>query len=243
MTGRLNHFIYRPLPMDWVSVPAGEFGMGSEHGNPEESPVHAVYLDNYEIGKYEVTNEQYYQCVKAGVCSLPRNPRYNSPEYVDHPVTDVSWIDANTFCAWNNPNGRLPTEAEWEKAARSADGRTYPWGERIDCSYTNYYDGNSYCVGNTTPAGSYESGKSPYGAYDMAGNVWEWVADWYSDTYYASSPESNPLGPENGNFRVLRGGSLLNGGYYLRSVARRAWISPTGTDSYVGFRCARDVSP
>jgi formylglycine-generating enzyme required for sulfatase activity len=240
MTGQLYRFIYRPLPMEWAAVPAGEFMMGSEDGESDESPIQPVYLDTFEIGTFEVTNEQYYRCVEAGACSLPRNQKYNSPEYLDHPVVDVSWFDAKAFCEWNDPNGRLPTEAEWEKAARGTDGRIYPWGEEIDCSLANYYgkdNGNDYCVGDTTPVGSYLDGVSPYGTYDMAGNVWEWVNDWYDVDYYGISPESNPLGPEDGDEKVLRGGSWGYRTDLVRS-AFRGRDGPTYTVSDVGFRCA-----
>jgi formylglycine-generating enzyme required for sulfatase activity len=240
MTGQLYRFIYRPLPMEWAAVPAGEFMMGSEDGESDESPIHPVYLDTFEIGTFEVTNEQYYRCVEAGACSLPRNQKYNSPEYLDHPVVDVSWFDAKAFCEWNDPNGRLPTEAEWEKAARGTDGRIYPWGEEIDCSLANYYgkdNGNDYCVGDTTPVGSYLDGVSPYGTYDMAGNVWEWVNDWYDVDYYGISPESNPLGPEDGDEKVLRGGSWDDYFDLVRS-ADRLRFDPAVTSSIVGFRCA-----
>jgi formylglycine-generating enzyme required for sulfatase activity len=240
MTGQLYRFIYRPLPMEWAAVPAGEFMMGSEDGESDESPIHPVYLDTFEIGTFEVTNEQYYRCVEAGACSLPRNQKYNSPEYLDHPVVDVSWFDAKAFCEWNDPNGRLPTEAEWEKAARGTDGRIYPWGEEIDCSLANYYgkdNGNDYCVGDTTPVGSYLDGVSPYGTYDMAGNVWEWVNDWYDVDYYGISPESNPLGPEDGDEKVLRGGSWSDYDDLVRS-ADRYGDDPTNTYFGVGFRCA-----
>jgi len=114
VTGELNRFIYRPLPMEWVEIPAGEFIMGSVYGF-NESPVHSVYLDTYNIGKYEVTNRQYLQCVTAGICEAPANKIYSTTEYTDHPVNDVSWGDADTFCRWNDKNGRLPTEAEWRK--------------------------------------------------------------------------------------------------------------------------------
>jgi formylglycine-generating enzyme required for sulfatase activity len=240
MTGQLYRFIYRPLPMEWAAVPAGEFMMGSEDGESDESPIHPVCLDTFEIGTFEVTNEQYYRCVEAGACSLPRNQKYNSPEYLDHPVVDVSWFDAKAFCEWNDPNGRLPTEAEWEKAARGTDGRIYPWGEEIDCSLANYYgkdNGNDYCVGDTTPVGSYLDGVSPYGTYDMAGNVWEWVNDWYDVDYYGISPESNPLGPEDGDEKVLRGGTWDDNVDYVRSASRDR-IDPAYTYYLVGFRCA-----
>jgi len=242
LTGRLNRFIYPPMPMEWVEVPAGEFLMGREDSSSNEIPVHYVYLDTYEIGKYEVTNQQYLQCVKGGVCSLPRNGKYNTTEYANHPVVDVSWFDADTFCTWNDRNGRLPTEAEWEKAARGTDGRTYPWGEGRDNSYVNYLAN----VGDTAIVGSYPKGVSPYGAYDMAGNVLEWVADWFFSTYYRTYPidqwPSNPSGPEDGYARVLRGGSWNNRDSNVRSTARYR-DDPTFTINSVGFRCARSTSP
>jgi formylglycine-generating enzyme required for sulfatase activity len=232
--GIINRLIYQPVDMEdyWVTIPAGEFQMGSENGISDESPVHTVYLDEYQIGKYEVTNRQYNNCRQAGVCSgtaVSTN--------LDHPVVNVSWHNAKTYCEW--VDGRLPTEAEWEKAARGTDGRTYPWGEGIDCDKANY-DAEDYCVGGTSPIGSYESGKSPYGVYDMAGNVYEWVNDWYDGTYYQNSSSSNPLGPSSGSARVLRGGSWD----YYDSNARsslRFRSAPSYSDDYVGFRCARDV--
>jgi formylglycine-generating enzyme required for sulfatase activity len=232
LTGMFNPIIYHPLAMEWVTVPAGEFQMGSDSGSPDERPFHTVYLDTYEIGKYEVTNKQYYQCVKARMCSVPKNGIYTSPEYLDHPVAVVSWYDANTFCRWNKQNGHLPTEAEWEKAARGTDGRTYPWGDAIDETYANYV------AGGTTEVGHYPKGVSPYGAYDMAGNVWEWVADWYDHNYYANSPKRNPLGPESGDSRVLRGGSWNLNQSDLRSAIRN-WHNPAVADDYIGFRCSR----
>jgi formylglycine-generating enzyme required for sulfatase activity len=243
VTGNLNRFIYRPVDMAdyWVPIPAGEFQMGSEGGNDDEKPVHTVYLDTFEIGRYEVTTHQYAQCVKANICPAP-----DVAEVVDlHPVANVSWFNAQTFCEW--VGGRLPTEAEWEKAASWDDQaktkRMYPWGETIGCTYANYYDGNKFCVGYITDVGSYESGKSPYGLYDMAGNVQEWVNDLYSDTYYQISPSSNPLGPpplgsDTGPDRVLRGGSWGDSNNSLRS-AYRSRKYPLNADVGTGFRCAR----
>lgn len=240
--GYLNRFMYRPVDMEgyWVTIPAGEFQMGSEIGNDDEKPVHTLYLDTYQIGKYEITNRQYAQCVRAGICIGRAS---FTEDRALHPVVNVTWDDAVRYCEW--AGGRLPTEAEWEKAASWDDQaktkRTYPWGETIDCSYANYSgkdDGNDFCVGDTTPVDSYESGKSPYGLYDMGGNVWEWVSDWYDETYYQNSPSANPSGPESGQFRVLRGGSWYNYVLDVRS-AYRNWFDPTGTNGHLGFRCSR----
>lgn len=229
--GIINRIFYQPVDMEdyWVTIPAGEFQMGSENGYDGEKPVHTVYLDEYQIGRYEVTNRQYNNCRQAGVCD-----RVGVATNLNHPVTYVSWRGAKTYCEW--VGGRLPTEAEWEKAARGTDGRTYPWGEGIDCDKANY----GGCTSDTSPVGSYEAGQSPYGLFDMAGNVWEWVSDWYDDTYYQNSPSKNPMGPDSGIRRALRGGSWQDDEYDIRSSHRNLLI----VDAYVniiGFRCARDV--
>jgi formylglycine-generating enzyme required for sulfatase activity len=237
LTGQFNRFIYRPLPMKWVVIPAGEFFMGSDI-SPDEQPIHVVELDNFEIGAYEVTNEQYNQCVKAGVCNPPFNDQYVDLEFLQYPVTDVTWFNASQFCEWTG--ARLPTEAEWEKAARGLDGRMYPWGNNLDNTLANF----NLNVGETTPVGFYKRGQSPFGIYNMAGNVSEWVADWYSPDFYGNlflSPTpgpSDPVGPENGTTRVFRGGSWNDDGAFIRSSARHA-TDPLSTFPSIGFRCAR----
>lgn len=229
-------FIYPPIPGELVVIPAGNFVMGSNNvsDNPDESPAHSVFLNAYAIQKYELTNKQYYQCVKAGVCIAPRNSKYNNAKYADHPVTDVNWFDAENYCKWIGE--RLPTEAEWEKSARGPLGSTYPWGEMgVDNTLANY-GGN---VGDTTPVGSYMEGASAYGVYDLAGNVWEWVADlYYQNTYSFSSLSGQP---ESG-YRVLRGGSWYSFALDLRSTLRDNF-NPSYMGNDIGFRCASDVSP
>ncbi len=209
-----------------VYVPAGEFTMGS---NDSDAPIHTVYLDAFWIDQTEVTNKQYKACVDAGTCEPPSNTRsethpnyYGNPEFDNYPVVYVNWDKANRYCKVWWTDGSLPTEAQWEKAARGTDARTYPWGEGIDTTYANY----SQNV-DTTEVGSYPSGQSPYGAYDMVGNVWEWVNDWYGENYYKDSASSNnPVGPESGKYRVLRGGTWDDNDYNVRS-SFRLWYDPT----------------
>jgi formylglycine-generating enzyme required for sulfatase activity/serine/threonine protein kinase len=217
--------------MEQVYVPAGEFTMGSNTGNSNERPVHKVYLDGYWIDKNEVTNAQYAKCVAAGKCPKPSDTQYYAnSQYVNHPVVYVSWYNANDYCAW--AGRRLPSEAEWEKAARGTDERTYPWGNGNPSAGLLNYLGNE---SGTTEVGSYPRGASRYGALDMAGNVWEWVADWYDEGYYSKSPGENPTGPANGDYRVLRGGSWNSSVRDVRS-AYRSRVIPVSSH-YGGFRC------
>lgn len=241
-----------------IYVPAGEFTMGSNDGEPNERPVHTVYLDAFWIDQTEVTNKQYQACVGAGACEPPSviisyvqksdcygksciypHDYYGNIEYDDYPVIYMSWNQANSYCAWTGR--QLPTEAQWEKAARGPDGRIYPWGNyEPNGTLLNY---NSI-IGDTTKVGSYPAGKSLYGAFDLAGNVWEWVSDWYSGDYYQSSPTANPLGPDSGDGHVLRGRSLGSyGGYSVRS-SYRYWAYPNdASKGDVGFRCAINAVP
>lgn len=225
-------------------VPEGDFEMGSQSGADDEAPVHAVYLDGYYIDKYEATNAMYRSCVEAGACKPParadsrtRADYYGNPAFDSFPVVYVDWSMANAFCSWRD--ARLPTEAEWEKAARGAEENVFPWGEGIHCGLANY----AACAGDTVAVGSYPAGASPYGAQDMLGNVWEWVHDWYGADYYSSLPSGgeNPQGPATGEKRVMRGGSWFNNESFVTSMAMRWKDNPLLTMDDLGFRCARDA--
>lgn len=225
--------------MTLLFVPAGEFTMGSNNGSDDQRPAHTVYLDAFWIDKTEVTNAMYAKCVKDGNCQLPdyyqsstRESYYGDPAFDNYPVIYVSWEDAKAYCEW--ANRRLPTEAEWEKAARGGNAFIYPWGN--DVPNNNLLNYNN-AVGDTSEVDQYSDGASPYGALDMAGNVSEWVADWYSDTYYSSSLTSNPLGSSSGQFRVLRGGAWNSNDDGIRS-AHRDKYDPADSAYTIGFRCA-----
>lgn len=226
------------LEVEQVYVPAGSLMMGSEDGNINARPVHEVTLDAFWIGRTEVTNAQYEACVSTGVCRPPsddssytRNSYYGNPEYADYPVIHISWEDARTFSEW--AGGQLPTEAQWEYAARGPESFKYPWGDTSSSCYLLNFKGN--CVGDTSKTGSYLAGASWVDALDMAGNVWEWVNDWYDSDYYDRSPAINPPGPASGDYRVLRGGSWSSDDQ-LTHAAFRYSANPNSRDTIVGFR-------
>ena len=215
-----------------VMITSGSFIMGDDNGEPDERPARKVIVDTFWMDKFEVTYEHYERCVAAGKCREPEN--YSEVKNKKRPVVGVSWGDAAAYCAWAEK--RLPSEAEWEKAARGDDGKTYPWGDRIDCTLANYRECSR---GRTLPVGSYPNGAGQYGTLDMAGNAWEWVADYYDPKYYRSAPESNPKGPITGKYRVARGGSWARPLFGMRAADRAGFKPDTRSDD-IGFRCARD---
>jgi formylglycine-generating enzyme required for sulfatase activity/predicted small secreted protein len=238
-------------------VPAGPFEMGSINGDDDEQPVHTVTLDAFYMDQYEVTNSQYAVCVELGVCdpvtdttafdsSYSRRIYYGNPAYADYPVIYASWHEAQQYCEWRG-GARLPTEAEWEKAARGGlEGKTYPWGDQSPVCEVGAVNGAKFdddgdCNDtDTEQVGRYSA--NGYGLYDMVGNVWEWVSDFYDENYYADSAINNPSGPEDGGSPVIRGGTWGNNAEHLRVSDRRYHDSISGS-LYSGFRCARDVSP
>ncbi len=262
--------------MEMVYVPVGTFEMGSKTWEADaawrvcrkyrgdcmretferELPLHMVTLDGFWIDRTEVTNVQYRLCVEAGACQAPTDCYWDGSAYgtaakAEHPVVCIDWYSAQAYCAW--AGARLPTEAEWEYAARGEKRLTYPWGNRFECERGNFVNvseesepvilqGGPGCdeYEGTAPVGSFPEGASWCGALDMAGNAWEWVADWFDATYYARSPVHNPTGPESGAQRGLRGGCWFYDATSARS-AIRDFLPPQNRDPIRGFRCAGDA--
>jgi len=248
--------------MAMVFIPEGDFIMGNSADEAlanckkfsnncergwflDEEPSHRVYLSAFWIDQTEVTNGMYALCVQAGFCAMPhktgsasRSSYYGDSRYQNYPIIYVDWDDARTYCQWAGK--RLPTEAEWEKAARGPNGFIYPWGNGDPANgYLNYKG----LIGDTTLVGSYPEGTSYYHVFDMAGNLWEWVADWYGENYYVQSPDHNPTGPATGSKRVFRGGAwveMSNEGD-IRTTARASG-GPDNANNYIGFRCLQDAS-
>ncbi len=232
-----------------VLIPQGPFlrGSRSHEGEPDERPQHSVTLSSYRIDRTEVTVARYRACLTEGACSPPATDRWcnqASPGREDHPVNCVSWAQAEAYCRW--AGARLPTEAEWEKAARGTEGDPFPWGPTKDtCVVAVRFDdklGHACGKFGTWPVGSKPFGKSPYGALDMAGNVWEWVADWYAPDAYASGDDRDPKGPATGKFRILRGGGWGKDGEGALRSARRFRFSGDQRTPGIGFRCAMSAA-
>ncbi|OQX95654.1 hypothetical protein B6I21_04345 [candidate division KSB1 bacterium 4572_119] len=259
-------------PDEMVHVPAGNFIMGSEDFEIDERPVREVFIDEFWIDKYPVTNSQYARFLNQFKDFYPNrideiakyidlNNEYvkivlqqdlylSISDYENHPVVHVSWYGADAYAKFYDK--RLPTEAEWEKAARGIDGKLYPWGNEIDSSRANYWDSKDPFNDNTSPVGFYngqmyegfqtQNSHSSFGAYDMVGNVREWVADWYLRNYYSNSRNIDPQGPENGSQKVVRGGGFLFHKKELRATLRYS-LEPDNTRQFIGFRCASSVNP
>ncbi|MBL8098092.1 MAG: SUMF1/EgtB/PvdO family nonheme iron enzyme, partial [Anaerolineales bacterium] len=211
-------------------IPAGEFAMGDNIYGAK----HSVNLSGYWIQQTKVTNRMYEQCVRAGVCTSPTQelggPVFSNPEFASHPVVGVNWEQAQSYCNWIQ--GSLPTEAQWERA--SVSGTAYPWGNaNPSCELLNFAN----CFGRTTKVTTYENGTSPFGLFDMAGNVFEWAFDWYDANYYGQSPVENPTGPESGQYRVIRGSSFESAPEQISSTIRR-FNEPLDSGRDIGFRCA-----
>jgi formylglycine-generating enzyme required for sulfatase activity len=222
-----------------VLVPAGEFTMGSEQGDDDEQPIHRVVLDSFYLDTFEVTNGRFAKFVAAIQSEPPWGFADQETPVVqaDRPVRWVNWLEATGYCLWAGK--RLPTEAEWEKAARGTDGRTYPWGNDPPTAAHAVF-GLTEGAETVSPIGHRDPGQSPYGIHDLAGNLYEWVTDWYDEEFYTLPPTRNPRGPGEGTTKVQRGGSYINQPYRLRAAFRTKG-DPTEHDPHVGFRCAQDA--
>ncbi len=234
-----------------VEIPTGSFPMGvppgDRDGGRDEYPRHEVVLDTFLIDQFEVTNGRYLEFIKSTGHRVPQNPTNPTrnlwqggtitESLAERPVINVDWFDADAYCKWAGK--RLPSEAEWEKAAKGTSDRRFPWGNvEPTAKHLNY---NQKWIGEKTlmPVGSYEAGKSPYGVYDIVGNVWEWVNDWYDARYYEKSPSKNPPGPQEGTKKVIRGAGWQNETPTVR-IFTRVDSDPTMRNESTGFRCAAD---
>jgi formylglycine-generating enzyme required for sulfatase activity len=229
----------QPILDEMVDIPAGPFIRGTQVGGFDEQPEQSIFLDSFSIDRYEVTNAQYQTFVLATSHRQAGPPSRYAKNMarmrgVNQPVVYVSWDDADGFCRWKGK--RLPTEAEWEKAMRGTDGRLWPWGNNQDVTAANWArvtDG--YEV--SAPAGSFKRDVSPFGVADGAGNVMEWVADWYAEGAYRDSTGKNPNGPDHGLYKVMRGGGYTSTGSDMR-ITTRSRMVPDFRDETIGFRCA-----
>lgn len=225
---------------EMVLIPGGEFLMGKdEEEDADHSPAHKVYVDSFYMDRYEVTNAQYYQFCKETERKLPEfwgmTEFHSGRDFPDYPVVGITWRDAEAYAEWADK--RLPTEAEWEYAARGGlVGINYPNGDEVDSTQANY--SVKGIMRGTVPVDSYAS--NGYELFNMAGNVWEWISDYYDGDYYKKSPQKNPQGPEDGKFRVIRGGGWHSGPYCNRVYYRKA-LPSNWVDFAVGFRCVKDV--
>jgi formylglycine-generating enzyme required for sulfatase activity len=239
---------FTPLPesisdlknVEMVLIPEGPFIMGYDEGTAAEDPQGKRSVDAFYIDRHEVTNEFYSKCVENGICQPPHtnssntHPNYYGDlKYSNYPVINIDWYQAVTYCEWRD--ARLPTEPEWEKAARGIDGKLYPWGSKESCSYTNSYN----CIGDTSPVGSYESGKSVYGVYDMAGNVKEWVSSLFVEYPYRTNDGRENLAGERA--RVFRGGAWNSHTIIEIRTSYRSGTAPSSFSTSLGFRCARSI--
>jgi eukaryotic-like serine/threonine-protein kinase len=254
--------------MMMMYVPVGEFQMGAtvadhqscntrslvneydpwicNHETKPQTPQHSLWLDAYWIDQTEVTNRMYASCVTDGVCLVPHKKSsitisnyYGNHQFDNYPVINVDWNMAKTYCEWTGK--MLTTEAQWEKAAKGTDDRIYPWGNQSSDSTLSNYDPNK---GDMTQVGSYPKGASPYGVFDMAGKVWEWVADWYGSDYYASSPTKDPAGPSSGMDKIQRGGFWIEywSNTFLARIIDRGASNPATWSSYGSFRCVMSTT-
>ncbi len=225
-------------PNEMILIPEGQFIVGSDKRHPDEGPMHTVYIDQFYIDKFEVTNARYLRFAQETGRRLPDHLRNGviPPGMEDHPVIYVNWYDARDYCHWTEK--RLPTETEWEKAARGTDGRNFPWGNEFDARKANT---PQLGLRHTMPVGSFPEGRSPYGVYDMSGNVWEWTESWYKAYPGNKRPAKENYGER---YRVVRGGSWIDCSFYRCGISaftfNRGFFKVETKNNSFGFRCAKN---